>query len=167
MPDVQIERSALERIAAGAFGGVISALPMTIAMLSFKRILPGWQRYALPPREITLQAAEKAGIKEVESEPMASLATSAAHLGFSSAAGAVYGVLLSRLRLPTFIKGGLYGLVVWSTSYLGWIPALGLMPSARHQPIERSILMIAAHLVWGPTLAGVTRRILSRDRSNN
>ena len=46
----------------------------------------------------------------------------------------------------------LYGLAVWAGSYLGLLPALGIMSPATDHPLRRTALMIAAHLVWGSAL---------------
>src|SRR5581483_3021185 len=48
----------------GAIGGTIGTVPMTLFMLAMHRLLPRWQRYALPPEEITHEAAEKAHVRE-------------------------------------------------------------------------------------------------------
>jgi hypothetical protein len=50
------------------------------------------------------------------------------------------------------LAGTLYGLVVWGASYLGLVPALGLLSPATRHPRRRNALMIAAHLVWGAAL---------------
>lgn len=57
------------------------------------------------------------------------------------------------------VKGVVYGLGVWAVSYLGWLPALRLMPKATHDRSERNAIMIAAHLVWGYALS----RLIQRD----
>jgi len=40
-------------------------------------------------------------------------------------------------------------LCVWAGSYLGWLPALDLHPSAGRQPAPRNAAVIVAHLIWG------------------
>jgi putative membrane protein len=57
------------------------------------------------------------------------------------------------------VKGIGFGLLVWAGSYLGLLPALGLLsPATQHAP-QRNLLMIAAHLVWGAVLGAVTDRL--------
>ncbi len=46
-------------------------------------------------------------------------------------------------------------MVVWGVSYLGLLPGLGILSSAKDHPARRSALMIAAHLVWGWVLAAM------------
>jgi len=61
------------------------------------------------------------------------------------------------------MSGCIYGLGVWSCSYLGWLPASGLYRSAVNHTPERNTLMIAAHLVWGASLGLATLVISDSD----
>jgi uncharacterized membrane protein YagU involved in acid resistance len=62
---------------------------------------------------------------------------------------------------PNVVNGVAYGLGVWTASYLGLLPALGLLAPATEHPARRNALMIAAHVVWGASL-GITAKRLSR-----
>jgi hypothetical protein len=44
-----------------------------------------------------------------------------------------------------------FGLAVWAVSYLGWLPAAGILSPATEHPARRNALMIGAHVVWGAT----------------
>jgi len=55
--------------------------------------------------------------------------------------------------------GASFGVGVWAASYLGWIPAVGLLAPATRHPRHRSALMLAAHVVWGASLAAGLREI--------
>ena len=48
----------------GATAGFIGTIPMTIFMLAMHRFLPKWQRYALPPEEITDELADRASLEK-------------------------------------------------------------------------------------------------------
>jgi hypothetical protein len=65
---------------------------------------------------------------------------------------------------PEPMKGAAYGVAVWTGSYLGWIPTLGLLKPATRHPAERNALMLAAHLVWGAALGGTLREITLTER---
>ena len=52
-------------------------------------------------------------------------------------------------------KGIAFGLGVWTASYLGLLPALGILKPATQHPLRRNLLMIGAHVVWGASLAGL------------
>jgi hypothetical protein len=48
-----------------------------------------------------------------------------------------------------------YATAVYAISYLGWIPALNLMPAAGEDRPGRSVTMLVAHWVYGATLGAV------------
>ncbi len=52
------------RLLSGTIAGFGATLPMTMAMVAMHRRLPEHQKYPLPPRRITMNAAKKAGAKK-------------------------------------------------------------------------------------------------------
>ncbi|MDQ3439371.1 MAG: DUF1440 domain-containing protein [Planctomycetota bacterium] len=155
---------------AGALAGLAATVPMTIAMEAMHRRLPARQRHPLPPRKITMRTARRAGFAHELDESQRLELTLAAHFGYGTTAGALYGPLSKRVKGPAAIKGMGYGVVVWAVSYLGLLPALGLMRPATQHAAQRNALMIAAHLVWGASLglltATWTRRAQERTKSH-
>jgi len=133
----------------GATAGFIGTIPMTIFMLAMHRFLPKWQRYALPPEEITDELADRASLEKHMDKQERVGAALVSHFGYGSAMGALYSLVSRLISLPPWLKGTLFGLVVWVASYLGLLPALRLSPSANVEPVRRNLLMIAAHVVWG------------------
>ena len=138
--------------------GIAGTAAMTIAMGMLFRLLPRAQQYPLPPRQITMKTVRAAGVEEAQKEPAATAVTAVAHFGYGAAVGALYGPVMGALPLPPVLKGSLFGLAVWAGSYYGWVPALGLLPPPTEWPARRHGLMVAAHLVWGITIAGITER---------
>jgi hypothetical protein len=129
----------------GWLAGMAAAVPMTAAMGRLHRRLPERERYAVPPREVVSAAGGPDG-------PAAAML---AHVAYGGVAGALFA--LQPRRSP--LVGSMYGAAVWCASYLGWIPGLGLLePATRHPPL-RNALMLAAHAVWGATLASGLREI--------
>ena len=64
--------------------------------------------------------------------------------------GAIFGLVAPRTTGAAAIGAGmLFGLGVWTSSYLGWLPATGVRHSPRRDPPARTKLLIASHLVWG------------------
>ena len=143
------------RIAAGALAGLAATVPMTATMLGMKNVLPPHRRYPLPPKQVTVELAEGFGPVKDLHEPWRTLLAGATHFGFGGAAGAVYGALGAAAPGPPVARGVLFGLLVWSASYLGWLPAAGILKPATDQPASRNILMIAAHVVWGAALGAL------------
>lgn len=146
------------RIVLGAICGVVATGPMTAVMVLGHRRLPVGERYPLPPREITGAVADKAGVA-MDAEAL-SAATLIAHFGYGGAAGGLYGALpMESVRQPV-ASGFLLGLLVWSLSYFGLLPALRILRSASEHPARRNALMLGAHFIWGACLCGLYRVLL-------
>jgi hypothetical protein len=126
---------------------------MTVAMTSLRRLLPGARRQAIPPRQITRRLAAKAGIARKLDAEQISAATYGAHIGYGAAVGAAYPAFAARVGGPPLFTGALFGFLVWSGSYLGWLPAAGILRPATREPAGRNAMMIGAHLVFGVATA--------------
>lgn len=151
---LEIERYGESRFPLqGALAGMVGTLPMTIAMFILHRLLPNWQKYALPPEEITDDLAKRSDLRRRINKEQLLAVTLVSHFGYGSAMGILYGLLTRMLPLPPVAKGMLFGLVVWVGSYLGLLPALGISAWAGKEPLRRNLLMIVAHLVWGSSTA--------------
>jgi putative membrane protein len=146
----------------GAIAGAIGTVPMTLFMLAMHRLLPNWQRYALPPEEITHEAAERAHVREHMTKEQVLGATLVSHLGYGASMGSLYSAFTEQFSVSTPIKGAVFGLVVWAGSYLGWLPAANFPVAAPEEPIRRNTMMIIAHLIWGATTA-ITDNLMKED----
>ena len=93
--------------------------------------------------------------------------TMVGHFGYGMATGALYGLVAPRVTRKCIAAGAGYGLLVWGGSYLGLLPALGILSPATHHPLRRNILMIIAHLVWGLTLGCVIAMLRPEMRERN
>jgi uncharacterized membrane protein YagU involved in acid resistance len=146
----------MNRILLGALAGLAATAPMTLAMKLMHERLPREERYPLPPRQVTEGVAEKAGVVEHLDEDEREAATWVSHFAYGAASGALYGALSGvRVDSHPLLAGAGFGVAVWAGSYLGWLPAAGIIAPATEHPARRNALMIAAHVVWGAT-AGVT-----------
>ena len=139
-------------LASGAAAGLIATVPMTLVMQALHKQLPWYERYALPPRQIVEKLTSAAGLRHQVPEPQHTAITFVAHFGYGAASGALYAPLARALRLPPMLSGVGFGLAVWGVSYLGLLPALGILRPATQHPERRTALMIGAHLVWGAAL---------------
>lgn len=150
MPDGKRKQINIPVLLQGAFAGILATIPMTVFMGAAHYLLPKRQRYSLPPRIITLQAAEKVGLKDViEEEPVFTLTTGAAHFGYGADGGILYALLARRIPLPTLARGFLFGLAFWAIGYLGWLPAAELLRPATEHPKQRTLLMILSNALYG------------------
>ena len=145
-------------------GGIVATGPMTVAMILLHRRLPLSERYPLPPREITMKLARKTGVDAELDAPARSALTMVSHFAYGAAAGALYTTALNGRHDP-LPKGLLFGLFVWTASYLGWLPAAGILSPATEHPARRNGLMIAAHAVWGVVLGAFVSLLAEESES--
>lgn len=152
----------MNRILLGALAGLAATAPMSLAMKLMHEQLPEHEQYPLPPRAVTMEIAEEAGVKEELDESEREGLTWASHFAYGAACGAAYAPLARMSGLPPVVSGAAFGVAVWAGSYLGWLPAAGVLRPATEHPPRRTALMIAAHLVWG-VAAGVLLESLTGD----
>lgn len=159
-------RNVLLDVAAGALAGAVATVPMSALMLAAQRAgLMGTQ----PPRRITDEAIEALDDADDDSEVNPSEGTRRGltalnHLGFGASAGVPF-ALLHRVvpgPVPREAVGAVYALGVWASAYLGWVPALGIMPPADEDRPDRPVTMVAAHLVYGSALGAGVRLLRAR-----
>jgi putative membrane protein len=153
----------IRKLVKGAFAGFVATAPMSIFMLIGWRLLPAQERYHLPPRQITEEITERVGIEDRLSEEGLIGLTIFSHFGYGALFGSVYALFADRIPLHSSLKGALAGVAIWIGSYLGWLPALGILRPATQHPFRRNLLMIIAHVVWGVTLGEATRKLTTTD----
>jgi uncharacterized membrane protein YagU involved in acid resistance len=156
-------------VMTGALAGLVASLPMAAVMMGLNRLLPSRGRTliepyrALPPKEITLEIAERVGAPEVVRPGRRwGLATWLGHMGYGAATASLYPLLTRRLNLPNVIRGMLFAMLVWAGSYLGWLPAFDVLPPATQQTRRRNVVMILSHLSWG-SLTALLSDLLERQ----
>lgn len=146
------------KLTQAAIAGFGATLPMTVAMLAMRELLPPQEQYALPPGLITEQVEAAVGLDDDIGHPEHRILTLISHFGYGAAAGMGYAPFAPEHGGSPVLRGATYGLVVWASSYLGWLPALNILTPATEHPPARNTLMIAAHLVWGAALGTLLHR---------
>ncbi|AUX78601.1 hypothetical protein [Sinorhizobium fredii] len=140
------------RMIFGAVAGLCATMVMTMAMRRLYAMLPPGERYPLPPSEILVSLCGSTNDRAHTTR------TVLAHFLYGSLSGAIYPLVRSKLEGPG------YGLAIWAASYLGWIPAAGILAPATEHPLSRNLLMLVAHVAWGTALAAGFRELeLSRN----
>lgn len=148
----------MSRFLRGAIAGAVATAPMSAVMIGAKQFgLIG----ELPPEKITANFLKRTPISPSE-EHQDSLAT-ALHFGFGSAAGALFGVIAPKRLIARIPLGMTYGAAIWGVSYMGWIPAFGIMPHAARDRRDRQMVMLAGHVVYGTALALLVGRRAGND----
>src|SRR5688572_12198651 len=149
------------RLLKGALAGFVGIAPMTAVMVTGWQLLPADEKYPLPPRQIVGEITEHVGLRDQMGEEELVAATLLSHFSYGALFGSVYTIWDQRIPLPHSIKGMLAGLALWMGSYLGWLPALGILSPATRHPWRRNLLMIVAHLVRGATMGMVLKKLNS------
>jgi len=148
----------------GAVAGFLATVPMTLAMEGMHVLLPWWERHPLPPRQITEAMEEAVALRGPMEEPEHVALTLVNHFAYGAGAGAAYVPFARAVPAPPALKGALFGLGVWTVSYLALMPALDVLNPATEHPMRRNALMIAAHLVWGSTTGILFDHLRHRTR---
>ena len=138
----------------GSLAGIAGTALMTIVILGGRAA--GLLRNP-PPRQITARVEERAGVRERLPRTAFTVSWLLAHVGYGAVSGAMYSSLRPIILAPSSVAGVIYGLVVWSVSYLGLMPSLGLYPAPAQDTRSRTAIMIVAHVVYGVTTAVVER----------
>lgn len=137
------------RLVIGGIAGFVATMAMTSAMRRLHGKLPAKERYPLTPREIV----------DATLDPPRSIApdlTLAAHFAYGAGCGALLAAASPRVGRVT---GSIAGGGIWLASYMGWIPAFGVLKPATRHPARRNAVMIAAHFAWGWSTAEGIREL--------
>jgi hypothetical protein len=140
---------------AGASAGAAATVPMTVYWEILHRYLPGEPPRPLPPREVVEGLAVKAGVSRQLSERDVRRLAWAAHFGYGTTMGVIFGPLAPSDLRKGVVAGMLFGLGVWTASYLGWLPATGVRHSPRWDMPARTAIIVSSHLVWGAAAGAV------------
>jgi hypothetical protein len=163
-------RRALLVTAAGAAGGAVATLAMSVPMLAAGALgLMGTQ----PPRRVVDKVADELAPDATHAAADSGTRDAVASI-LHVAIGAVAGALLAlgrsaswATRRPSIgpLLGAVFGLAFWALNYLALAPALNLLPPATRDRPGRPPVMVAAHLVYGLVAAVVSDALLARLRS--
>ncbi len=75
-------------------------------------------------------------------------------VGYGLTFGALYGAVRPNGGKP-LLDGAALGLACWAAGYLGWLPALGLIPPVRRQTTAQVAAPAAEHVVYGVVTVAV------------
>lgn len=137
---------------------------MTIVMILLHQVLPRTQRYSLPPREITLHLAESLDVHKRLGPEARAMLTLVNHFGYGAMAAALYSIVEERVPAHFLVKGPLFGAIVWLVSYLGLLPAVGILEPATKHPPSRNLLMLVVHLIWGFVVGSFVTTLFSEEK---
>ena len=139
------------RLVIGGIAGFVATMAMTSAMRRLHGRLPAKERYPLTPREIVDATLDPPA-------PAAPDLTLIAHFAYGAGCGAAIALANPRLGRA---GGALAGGGIWLASYMGWIPAFGVLKPATAHPFRRNAVMLGAHFAWGWSTSEAMRELLA------
>jgi hypothetical protein len=152
----------IERLVRGAAAGFAGTLALQAMRTASAKALPA----TLPPirqdpGEFMVQRVEAVLPDPVQARipPLGeTVAAKAVAAGYGLTAGAVYG-LLRPAGGDILVDGVALGLGTWAAGYLGWLPALGLMPPLSEQGAPEAIGPVVRHALFGIATVAVYRAV--------
>ena len=146
----------------GAIAGGIATTLMTAFMKAYQAT--DLYRGKLPPTRVTEKSLDATGVDYDEGGTTEVVTIAAGHWGYGMAGGAFFAALrrLLGISIPAVLHGTLFGLLVWGVSYMGWVPAAGIMPPPWRQRSEQALMPLLAHVVYGSVLGVAFDRLERR-----
>lgn len=155
----------LDRLVRGAAAGFAGTLALQVMRTASETVLPTTMPpIRQDPGEYMLQKAEERLPASMTSRiPAAAEAAAAKGLaaGYGVTAGAVYG-LLRPAGGDVLTDGIALGVGTWAAGYLGWLPALGLLPPLREQHVAEAVGPIVRHALFGIAVVATYGALASR-----
>ncbi len=146
-----------ERVALGAVGGVVGTFVLQALLKASGKWLPGTTTPMREnPGEYMVHVAEQvlpSSLRERVPKSAEAKAAGVMALAYGAGFGALYGALRPRAVSP-LADGVVLGMASWAAGYLGWLPALGLMPPVWRQTPGQVVAPVAQHAAYGVAAAG-------------
>lgn len=155
----------MNTIFRGAWSSIMATSTMTMVMFEAHKLLPKAQKKPLPPAILTNDVLKEMNLQPNVSSEVQDELTMLSHYGYGMAGGVLYAALASHSSLSPLKKGLLFGLGVYAGSYYGLIPGLHLRPKGKEMSRERQWMMIAAHVVWGTSLAFAEKELKRKSHT--
>jgi hypothetical protein len=150
----------IDRVLRGAAAGFAGTLALQGMRTASAKALPATMPpIQQDPGEYMVQKGEAALPESVVGRipPLAeTVAAKTFAAGYGLTAGAVYGLLRPEGG-DLLVDGVALGLGTWAAGYLGWLPALGLMPPVPEQETSEVLGPIVRHALFGITTVATYR----------
>jgi len=154
---VRTETTFLQRVALGAVAGAgATILLQGVRKASAKAIPEGKPPMRKDPGEFMAHIALPAGAPDA----LHDAAAKSLQLGYGMTSGALYAAMRAQSASP-LIEGVLLGLGVWAVGYLGWLPALDMMPPITEHTPKQITVPIVQHVLFGIATATVYDAMMS------
>ena len=156
----------LDRLIRGATAGFTGTLALQVMRMASARALPATMPpVRQDPGEFMVEKVEEALPASVSSRIPALAEVGAAKglaAGYGVTAGVVYGLLRPEGG-DILVDGVALGVGTWAAGYLGWLPALGLLPAFREQDVPQVLGPVIRHALFGIAVVAAYGSLASRS----
>ncbi len=155
------DTNLVERVALGVAAGAAATFLLQGIRTSEQKLLPETMPpIRQDPGEFMVEQAEELLPEETSAGISSNVETAAASslaLGYGMTAGAIYSALRTADDYNLVVDGAALGLGTWAVGYLGWLPALKIMPPVHRQEPRQVVGPILQHIVFGIVTAAAYR----------
>lgn len=146
------ERLILQ-VALGAIGGMIGTAAIFSALAANKKLAPETEApMKEDPGQFMVETAEDAALTKREQKEVPriaeTIAANALHFGYGASGGALYALLRPK-SANLLLEGAALGTAIWAIGYLGWLPAVGLLPPPTEQKPIQVFTPVWQHALYG------------------
>jgi hypothetical protein len=149
---MSIDSDWRQRIVLGAAGGFVGTLAIQALLTASQKWLPNTvSPIRQDPGEFMVETGKEAlptPVRQRIPQMVERGAARALAIGYGLTLGGLY-ALLRPQGSSLLVNGVILGIATWAAGYLGWLPALGLMPPVWQQKAPQAIAPIAEHALYG------------------
>ena len=147
----------IRRLMMGAAAGLAGTMALQGVRGASQKYLPDTMEPTwVEPSEFMVDKVESALPENAQEKIPGGVETAAGAslgMGYGATAGALYAAFRDPGANP-LIDGTVLGLATWAAGYLGWMPALGLMPPVTEQGTAEAVGPAVRHALYGVAVVG-------------
>ncbi|HEV2149032.1 MAG TPA: hypothetical protein VGR37_16620 [Longimicrobiaceae bacterium] len=155
----------LDRLVRGAAAGLAGTLVLQALRTASEKAAPSTMPpIRQDPGEYLVDRVEQAlpgGVRAHVPALAETVAAKGLAAGYGITAGAVYGLVRPRGG-DVLVDGVAVGLGTWAAGYLGWLPALGLMPPVSEQDAPEALGPMVRHALFGIAVVAAFNQLRRR-----
>jgi hypothetical protein len=154
------DHGLIERLALGAAAGFAGTIAIQGLLMATQKWLPDFMPpIREDPGEFMVQKMAQALPPEMAAKVPTAAETAAAKslaVGYGLTAGMLYTMLRPDAD-DVLSDGTALGLGTWASGYVGWLPALDLMPPLTEQRVAQTVGPVIHHFLFGVATVAVYR----------
>jgi hypothetical protein len=153
----------MKKIAFGALAGAVGTLVIRGARSANDKLFPNATApiNADPGARIIekIESVLPQQIKEKLPASLEEVGSKFLSFGYGSTGAAIYTAVRSQPQI--LVDGAALGAAIWAAGYMGWLPAMGLMPPVTHHKPKQVISSLMQHMLYGVATVSAYRKLRS------